>query len=506
MADDATNESDTAAKPEIKQEIAASSNGRDITKPYVGALELNDDAVLAARGGGLEIYEEVLRDDQVYSCFQQRRLSVVKREWQVDAGADDKQSQMAAEFMREMLFSPSLEFDDKTNKMLYTLFYGYGVAEIIWAQDGRSYFIDQIKVRKARRFRYDRDGHLRLLTTQNMATGELMPDNKFWTWSVGADNDDAPYGRGLGHWCYWPAFFKRNGVKFWMIFMDKFGMPTAKGTYPPGTSDVDQKKLLEAVSAIQTDSGIIIPDGMLIELIQAQGRGSADYSQAYDKFDAAIAKVILSQTATTDGTPGKLGNDNEQMQVRDEVSKSDSDLLCASFNRGPVKWLTDWNFPGAVPPRVYRSFEEEEDLGTAAETDTKIYNMGFAPDAEYVNEKYGAHWKPREMTSPVPPGLPGAVTPPAPAFAEGDAKSRDGIDAAVTELLKDWKDVWTPTIEQIQAAAAKAKNFDEFKKALTAMRDKLDTKALGENLTSVALQATGGGILGDVPKGMKKSA
>ena len=68
------------AKPEM-QEIATTGDGRDITKLYVGKLEINDDTILAARGSSLKIYEDVLLDPQVFSCFQQRRLAVISKEW-----------------------------------------------------------------------------------------------------------------------------------------------------------------------------------------------------------------------------------------------------------------------------------------------------------------------------------------------------------------------------------------------------------------------------------------
>jgi hypothetical protein len=53
--------------------------------------------------------------------------------------------------------------------------------------------------------------------------------------------------------------------------------------------------------------------------------------------------------------------------VADWVVKSDADLLCESFNRGPVAWLTEWNFPGAQPPRVWRHTEPAENLQARAE-------------------------------------------------------------------------------------------------------------------------------------------
>ncbi|MEB4492751.1 DUF935 family protein, partial [Pasteurella multocida] len=75
---------------------------------------------------------------------------------------------------------------------------------------------------------------------------------------TGSDHDDEPYGIGLAHWLYWASLFKRNGVKFWLIFLEKFGMPTALGRYSKNASPTDQDKLLEAIYSIQSDSGIIV--------------------------------------------------------------------------------------------------------------------------------------------------------------------------------------------------------------------------------------------------------
>lgn len=491
-------EADKPAPPD-KNEIASSADGRDITKPYVSPLELNQDSVLAAKGGGLELYEELLRDGQVFSCFQQRRLAIASREWQVDAGADDKQSQMAADFHKELLFSPQMQFDDKFDKMLYGRFYGYSNAEMMWAEDGRHIFIDAIKVRRARRFRFDPQGGLRLMTRSNMSTGELMPEKKFWTWSVGADNDDAPYGQGLGHQCFWPVYFKRNGLKFWLIFLEKFGMPTGKGSYPANTSKEDQKKLLEAVRGMNTDTGIIFPEGMTIELLQTAKTGTDTYGGFLSAMDDEIAKVILSQTRTTDATAGSLGNAPEHMEVRDEVVKADSDLLCASFNSGPVRWLTAWNYPDAVPPRVYRNFAQEEDLDKRAERDAKIYSIGFEPAETYINDTYGGEWTKRAT-----PPNPFAALPPAdpartaaPAFAEGAAvAAQSEMDKAVQQLVGEWRTVLTEPKDQLQQAIDGASSFAELKTALAKLRGKLSMKKLADALFGVTTGAMAGAIEG----------
>lgn len=409
MAEDVTQDA-AARRPEMR-EIATSGDGRDITLGYFGhGIRQMTDPILLSRGSDLSVYEEMLRDDQVHACFQQRRLAVISAEWDVEAGGEDKASQMAADFIKEQL--ASIAFDDVTQKMAMGLFYGYSVGECLYAKDGRYWGLDDIKVRRAKRFRFDMDGGLRLLTMANATDGELMPARKFWTFAAGADNDDDPYGRGLGYWCFWPVWFKKNNVRFWTLYQDKFSGPTAVGKYPQNASPEEIAKLLRAAAAVGRDSALAIPEEMLLELLEAQRSSSASYEPFYDRMDGAIAKVILSQTMTTDAKATGIGSGaaNVHMDVREEVTASDADLICSSLNRGPVKWLTEWNFPGAQPPKVWRNTDPPEDLNQIAERDTKVKGLGFRPTLERITETYGDGWeedKPAAPPKQVLPGLPG---------------------------------------------------------------------------------------------------
>ncbi|MCO1337150.1 DUF935 domain-containing protein, partial [Microbulbifer sp. OS29] len=114
---------------------------------------------------------------------------------------------------------------------------------------------------------------------------------------------------------------------------------------------------------------------MAIELLEAARSGTADYVSLYDRMDAAIAKVCVGQTASSQGTPGRLGNDELQSDVRLDLVKADADLVCESFNRSIARWLTEWNYPGAQVPRVYRKVEPPEDLNQTADRDKKIVDM-----------------------------------------------------------------------------------------------------------------------------------
>lgn len=408
-------------KPELKNEIATTRDGRDITRGFVDALPLlaNTDRLLALKGGGdLLIYQEVMRDEQVKACFGQRVRAVIARPWEVRPGGDKRLDKQAAQFIEAQL--KAINFDAITEKMLAGVFYGYAVAEPMYAVEGDKIVLDTtrggIKVRDRRRFGFAPDMSLRL-KTMSTPLGEALPEKKFWHFATGSDHDDEPYGLGLAHWLYWPVFFKRSGVKFWLIFLEKFGSPTAMGTYQPGTSKEDQDKLLSALQSIQTDSAIIFPEGMTAALLEATRGGTADYTSLFDRMDAAIARVTLGQTASTQGTPGKLGNDELQGDVRDDIVKADADLICMSLNSTVIKWLTEWNFPGAALPQVWRMCEDAEDLDTLSKRDEQISKLGFKPTLKYIHDTYGGEWV--ETTPPV------SGTPP----AEGNSPSLKGWQA-----------------------------------------------------------------------------
>jgi len=475
------------ARPALSRQIATTADGIDITRGHLGPLLVPVDSVLRNRGlGDLTIYEQVLSDPEVKATFAQRQLAVTQLEWQVDAGGDKRIDKQAAEFAREQL--QAIGWDRVTSLMLYGVFYGYAVSELIYAADGSRVVIDQVRVRNRRRFRFGRDMDLRLLTMQNMFDGLPAEAPYFWWFSAGADHDDEPYGLGLAHYLYWPVLFKRADIKFWLIFVEKFAQPTAVGKYDHQTAtDTEKQRLLAAVQAVQTDSGIIMPKDMMIDLIEAARSGTSDYEALHGVMNETIQKVVLGQTASTQGTPGKLGNDQLQTTVREDLIKADADLICESFSLGPLKWLTEWNFPGAALPRVYRVTEQPEDLNTRAERDVKIGELGFRPSLLYIQETYGGEWT-ESAPAPVDP-LDPAAGPPAPAFAEGAlpdpaARMAEQLERKIAPLAEPW-------LDQIRAAVDGTESLEALQEALLALAPAMSldeySAVLAEALTAATL-------------------
>jgi len=384
-------------------EIATLEKDIEIFSGWIKRLE-NPDPVLRseAAGKGIKLYDEVDRDAHAGSVLQQRIMAVVGKEWQIlpaksarKAGrpASTTQEQTIAEFVSNVL--STCNFDQARQELLKAILYGHYEAEIIWQAEkdsnvqNSSLRIKKIIGKHPRRFIFTAERELRLLTRNNMIEGESIPDRKFLSFGYG--DSDNPYGCGLGRRLWWPVWFKKHGIKFWMIFLEKFGMPTVVGKYPSGTLPKKQEELMAAINAIQTDTGVKIPETMDIDLLEATRAGTVTHEQLCEYMDRQISKAVLGQTASTDGTPGKLGNDQNQSDVRQEIVEADADLLDSYTNETLIRWIVDFNFPNVTAYPTIKTFANAKpDLTARVSVDkTLVVDIGLPVGKSYFYETYG---------------------------------------------------------------------------------------------------------------------
>jgi phage gp29-like protein len=472
---------------DLKEVFASTADGRDITRPFTRGLEEPKDArLLGAVDWG--VYDRIRKDDQVKSTMEQRIAAVVSRDWDVLPGDDeDPRAVEAADAFKLVLEAASI--DEVQKKMLWATFYGYQVAEVIWLP-GRDRIDFRLRVRHGRRFRFTSDGQLRLITL-GKPQGEAVPDRKFWVATSGATDDDAWYGEGLADWLYWPVTFKRNGLRFWNKFLDKFSVPTAVGKYRSGTALPEIEKLLAALQAVANDTGIAIPDSAAIELLNVANAGP-DFEKMPHYMDAAISKIVLSQTMTTDDG-SSLAQGKVHAGVKMEVIKADADTQSDSFNATVARWWTDLNYgPDVACPRFVRIVEEEQDLKVQAETDKTLSELGWRRNEDSFRDTYGDGY---DYTPPakLPDQLAGAgkkdrAAEPvndnadgraAASFAEGEG---DIVDAIAAQLVDQGLTPLGPMIMPIVAAIEAANSPEELESKLIQSLDQSQVDQLVEQL------------------------
>lgn len=441
---------------------------KDVTYPaYSGVLRETDDTLLTrGQGKGLKLYDEIERDCTVYGDLQKRKLAVISRPWQVDPASEAPLDKRAADLVRKQLESSTLNFDNACLKLLPAILKGFAVGEIMWGYDGKEIVATEIRPRDQRRFLFGDDYRLRLKTLSNLIPGEDLPERKFIVHSFGSDLGN-PYGLGLGTRLFWPAFFKRKGITFWLTFVDKFASPTPVGKYPAGTSVTDQTKLLSALDALSQSAGVTIPQEMVIELLEAARSGEAGYEKLCRYMDEQITTAILGETSTAKGGGGQAASAAiTRNEVRLELVQADADLLSATLNRTVVKWITEYNVPGATPPRVWRKVEAQKDLGAVAERDVKIFSMGFRPTLAYINETYGGEWEEAPIPTPSPPApLPRGEGGQRPGEGASFAESTTTADLTA-QLESEISTAWAAVMTHINEMVATAESMESLQAAL----------------------------------------
>jgi len=366
--DSAATEPRPILAPPARALIANATN--DITIPfYSGVLQHADDTLIQRGGGiGLKIYDEIERDTHAFAMLQKRKKHLLAREWMVEAASDDPRDIEAATVVRSIL--RVLPFDRICEDLLDATLKGFAISEIVWARAGDRIVPARIVSHDQRRFAFDQDWKPRLLTWSNMRDGIELPERKFIVHRHGVKGNN-PYGLGLGTRLFWPVLFKREGVAFWLHFLEKFAGPTVIAETPYGTVTEEQRNLLNSLKDIRTSSAMVVPVGTGVKFLEAARSGSVTYQNFLDYWDKQIAICVNGETLTTDiGSGGSRAASETHADMLAMLVDSDGDLLSDSLREQLIAWIVDYNCPGAKTPGVWRVRPESEKEKAAARKST----------------------------------------------------------------------------------------------------------------------------------------
>lgn len=465
--------------------------------PYVPQFQETldpTDETLKLRGGakGHGVYDEIRRDPHAHAVLQKRKLEITAREWKINPASESRLDKKAAAEVERQL--RALNFDRLTGGMLGAVLKGFAVAECVWANVGGMWTVVRMPVKKQRRFRFTIDGELRLLTRDNQMQGVPVPDRKFVVHRYSVDDDeDDPYGVGLGSVLFWPAWFKRQVLAHWLKGAEKNAGPTKHATYQGGYDKATSDKLVSDLSSSVNDSVIVTPENVELALLEARNGGGADVFEKLGRYlDELTSEAVLGETLTTNsGERGARSLGEVHNEVRLAIAKADSDLLSQTLKETVIRWIVELNFPGAGIPELWRDFEEAEDLNTKIDRDVKIFGLGYEPeDPDYISETYGDSWvkkaQPEEKTAPAgPPGKGKGKSGKAALDAlfadkpQGELSASDQVAETLTDQLEP---LAAPAIDKMIDAVREevmaAASFDDLAERLARLSRELDVDDL----------------------------
>ncbi|BCS94606.1 hypothetical protein DSLASN_02380 [Desulfoluna limicola] len=435
------------------------------------------------------------REPHYASVLGTRKRAVSGIEPTVEAASESDEDQKIAAAVRELTRKP--EFGEAVDDLLDGLGKGYSAVEIVW--DKGASWNPTYRWRDPRFFEIDReDGRTLRLMDEGLVNGSPLPPYRFIVHNPRIKSG-IPIRGGLARLAAASYMCKSYTLKDWMAFAEIFGMPLRLGRYNSNATQKDIETLIKAVANIGSDAAAVLPDTMRIDFQEAaKGAGGHElFLKLAEWLDRQISKAVLGQTASSEGTPGKLGNDDAQDEVRKDIIKADAKALANTLNRDLVKPFVDINFGRREAyPRIMLSVHEPEDIEALTNALEKLVPLNLKVPAAWARDKLG-------IPDPEPDAeLLGTLPPPADDATKGANKAlnranaknpTEALDEIEEAMLAEWKPQMEPIINPVLVLADKVDSFDAFLEGLPGLLAEMDPEEVIKQMAEATFKARGQG-------------
>ena len=246
-------------------------------------------------------------DPQVKACLMTKKYAVLSGGWALHAASPSPMDQAVAAFVRSELLTLRGGLLEALADVLDALALGVSIVEIVYepiltGPDRGKIGLQALKSKDPRGFTFETDAFANVTALRGVL-GQTYPPAKFLRYAYGAHYEN-PVGQSDLRAAYGPWRSKQHLLRFWAKYLEKFGLPTVTGSYDStrGYANDQQRELLDLISQVHNESALVLPSDMQVRLLETSRVGTAGFQEAVEYLDRAIAKSILGQTLTTDGS------------------------------------------------------------------------------------------------------------------------------------------------------------------------------------------------------------
>ena len=494
-------------QPERREIAVAAVRDRWSSYPSSGLTPVKLAGIFKEADGGsvyrqAELFEEMEeKDTHLFSEFQIRKNAVLGLDYDIEPYDSSREAKKIAEFCADVLFSmPS--FEGAQLDSLDAIPKGYSMQEIIWDVAEKKVVVAGLNWIHAKKAVFTDFGKgmwdsmtqiPRIATEAEPINGEEMPPFKliYHRYKARSGYDTRA---GILRTCAWMYLFKNYGIKDWVAFAEVFGLPLRLGKYDAGATENDKDALRSAIQSLGSDAAGIISKNTEIEFIESVKGAAKDniFENLANFCNREMSKAILGQTATSEGTPGKLGADDAQSAVRQDLIESDASSLANANRYQILRPLVGYNFGWDKPLPWYRiKFEAPEDLKFLSDVYEKLHKINFPLSAKHVSERFNVPLPDRSDRDDFI--LPAATTGPMPfKMRTVTAKNRrytpeqEALEGLVAETGRQAEKAVSGVLAPVRELIMSAGSLTEIRDGIYAMYSDMDPRAL-EDLIAQAI-------------------
>ncbi|MEP2447389.1 MAG: DUF935 family protein [Balneola sp.] len=203
------------------------------------------------------------------------------------------------------------------------------------------------------------------------------------------------YAGGLLRAVLWYLLIKNITNQLRVRWMERYSEPDRDATWQPEASDDDIEAAKEWAKSPGDNSNFAHSDKVKASFLEVTQNPSKEaFQAAIDDCNTEMAILILGQTASTEGTPGKLGNEEERSEIRKDRMWSALKRLERVINDQflEVEYQIEQANSSAVLPEEYKFrflTESQEDYETNSRSAYNLHQMGADLEIDTLEKKTG---------------------------------------------------------------------------------------------------------------------
>ena len=338
------------------------------------------------------------RDDQIASAVAAREAKPADMGWEIIADDEDPEAvehKKALEaFYNGISVTHALDQNQKggvsllIRQMMRAVGDKFVVHEIVWRPEPDALTAEMRFIPLW--FFENRTGQLRFLPYELALQGiPLEPGG----WSVHV-------GEGLFAATSIAYLFKQMGLKQWVAYMEKFGLPFLHGKTNAEYESAEWNNLLSALQNFNSDGGMVTKATTELVPIIMGSQGSAPHEPFCDRMDRAIARIWrggdLSSMSKGGGASGGHGAGGgvgslPQMENESALAKADAERISETLQFYVDRYVIRYRFGDTAIPKAKFMIQPPQQLDAQKEiaTDTFLLSAGVPLAITDLLERYG---------------------------------------------------------------------------------------------------------------------
>jgi len=318
-------------------------------------------AELYQKRGNYDLYDQMMDDDQVSAVMMLKKVLIIDCDWEIDVydRKTGKENSDIKEFLewnlQEVLgIEDNKLFEQIQLNMLTAKEYGFSLSEKIFEYRdtkkwGKRIVIKNIKTRPPHTFFFYQDdfGNITELE-QDTDSGRIKIDYNKMIHYINNFKFDNPYGESeLNEGIYRNWWSKQAIIKFWNIYIERYGNPPVVGKYDRKDKNIVDK-FKKVLKNLQVQTGITIPLEYEIKLLEANSKGESVFERAINYYNMMIArKLLIPDLMGFSGkeiSGGSYALGKEHFDIFYKIIELDRKYVEMLLTRHIIQPLIFWNF------------------------------------------------------------------------------------------------------------------------------------------------------------------